>query len=362
MASAEISDELTSSAQSEARLRAELRYLRAEVRAAHDPATAIGVDTGLARAFESVRHVAPTEAIVLITGEAGTGKELVARAVHAASRRAARPFIKLDCAASPVTSEAALFGGDDGEGRLELAQGGSLFLDEVCALTASAQARLVRVLQEREFETYSGGRVGLDVRIIAATRVDLRRAVQDGAIREDLYYRLNVFPIDVPPLRARAEDIPALVQHFTQRSAARLGRRVEGVDPDTLANLTRYDWPGNVRELANLIERVLLLNAAPMLKIPPEMLAVHGSGEYAEIAAAATGMHRLPEFDSIDLDSASTGLHHVQREHILRVLNATHWVIEGSSGAALKLGMKPATLRHRMKKLGIARAAHQPTP
>src|SRR3954470_15024064 len=195
MAPAEIPDEPTAATQTEARLRAELRYLREELRAAHDPATTIGMDAGLARTFENVRRVAPTDAIVLITGEAGTGKELIARAVHAGGRRAARPFIKLDCAASPSTAESALFGGEDGEGRLELAQGGTLFLDEVSALTAAAQARLVRLLQEREFDHSAGGRVPLDVRFIAATRLDLRRGVQEGFIREDLYYRLNVFPI-----------------------------------------------------------------------------------------------------------------------------------------------------------------------
>ena len=358
MAQAEIPDGLQSAAPTAERLRAELRYLRDELRAAHDPVDIIGRDTGLARVLESVRRVAPTDVIVLITGEPGSGKELVAHALHSASRRSQQPFIKLDCAARSTLVEGLLFGGE-GTSLVELAQGGVLFLDNVGALSTAVQARLVRTLQDRAIERVTGEREELDVRFVAATCVDLRRAVLDGTFREDLYYRLNVFPIDVPPLRARIEDIPALALHFLKRSATRLGRRVEGVDPDTLVNLTRYDWPGNVRELANLVERALLLNTAAHLKIPPEMLAVHGSGEHAEIAAAATGMHRVAP---LDLDDESTGLHHVQREHILRVLNATHWVIEGNSGAALKLGMKPATLRHRMKKLGIARAAHQPAP
>jgi formate hydrogenlyase transcriptional activator len=359
MAGVHTSDELTSPARTESRLRAELRFLRGELRAAHDPDEIVGRESGLARVLEAVRRVAPTDAIVLITGEPGTGKELLAHALHGASRRADRPFIKLDCAARPALVESTLFGGES-ESLVELAQDGLLFLENVGALSTAVQARLVRVLQDRAIDRASGERVELDIRVVAATASDLRRAVQNGSFREDLYYRLAVFPIDVPPLRARVEDIPALVHHFLKRSAMRLGRRVDGIDPDTLINLTRYDWPGNVRELANLVERALLLNTAPLLKIPREILAVHGSGEHAEIAATATGMYRMAA--TFDLDSEATGLHHVQREHILRVLHATHWVIEGNSGAALKLGMKPATLRHRMKKLGIARAAHQPAP
>jgi hydrogenase-4 transcriptional activator len=183
--------------------------------------------------------------------------------------------------------------------------------------------------------------------------------VNEGRFREDLYYRLNVFPIELPPLRTRPDDIPVLLQFFAEKYASRVGRRVDGVDPDTLAALTRYPWPGNVRELENLVERALVLNTSPLLKIPQEILAAYTPDGRAEAASAATGMHRtLTSAQSpINLDDTeNTGLHHIQREHILRVLNATHWVIEGNHGAALKLGMKPATLRHRMKKLGIARA------
>ena len=325
-----------------ARLQAQNRYLREEFEI-------IGTSAALARVLETVARVAPTEATVLITGETGTGKELFARAIHAGSRRSDRAFIKLNCAARPDQTEEELFGAGR-EGALELASGGSIFLDEIGELTPAAQSRLLRVLQEQ-----------IDMRVIAATNRDLRRAVHDGRFREDLYYRLNVFPIEVPPLRARGEDIPLLVQFFAQKYAPRVGRHVADVDPDTLAALTRYPWPGNVRELENLVERALVLNTSPVLKIPPEMLALYTPDERSDIAAAATGMHRMlvsatqPPM-SLD-DTENTGLHHVQREHILRVLNATHWVIEGSHGAALKLGMKPATLRHRMKKLGIARAA-----
>jgi formate hydrogenlyase transcriptional activator len=249
---------------------------------------------------------------------------------------------------------------------MELANGGTIFLDEIGELRLETQAKLLRVLQEHEFERVgSSNTLRVDVRIVAATNRDLRKAVRDGEFREDLYYRLNVFPVELPPLRARAEDIPLLVQFFAQKYAPRVGRRVDGVDPDTLIGLSRYPWPGNIRELENLVERALILNSAPMLKIPPELLAVSGSVEYAEVAAAATGMHRVPALAAGDVnldDVEATGLHHVQREHILRVLKATHWVIEGNSGAALKLGMKPATLRHRMKKLGIARATNPPPP
>jgi transcriptional regulator with GAF, ATPase, and Fis domain len=332
------------------RLLAQIRRLSEEIRSDHNFDEIIGGSQAMARVLDNVGRVAPTDATVLITGETGTGKELFARNVHAASRRAEGVFIKVNCAARrPHHAEEELFG-DGTEGALEIARGGSVFLDEVAELTPDAQARLVRVLQQP-----------LDVRVIAATNRDLRRAVHDGRFREDLYSRLNVFPIELPPLRSRAEDIPSLVQFFAQKYAPRIGRHIAEVDPDTLAALTRYAWPGNVRELENLVERALVLNTSAVLKLPPEMLGLYATDERGDIAAAATGMHRIlvsgnhppMNFD----DTENTGLHHVQREHILRVLNATHWVIEGNHGAALKLGMKPATLRHRMKKLGIARSA-----
>jgi formate hydrogenlyase transcriptional activator len=331
------------------RLQAHNRYLREEIRSDHNFDEIIGTSPALVRVLENVGRVAPTEATVLLTGETGTGKELLARSIHDASRRAEGPFIKVDCAARyPRHGEEDLFG-DANEGALEIARGGSIFLDEIGELTPDAQARLVRVLQQP-----------LDARVIAATNRDLRGAVQDGRFREDLYYRLNVFPIELPPLRSRGEDIPLLVRFFAQKYAPRVGRHVAEIDPDTLAAFSRYPWPGNVRELENLVERALVLNTSPVLKLPPEMLGLYTPDERGDIAAAATGMQRMlvsathPPM-SLD-DTENTGLHHVQREHILRVLNATHWVIEGNHGAALKLGMKPATLRHRMKKLGIARA------
>jgi formate hydrogenlyase transcriptional activator len=333
------------------RLRAQNAYLSAEIRALHNHHELTGTSGAFARVVEELRRVASTDATVLISGETGTGKELVARALHAASRRSAALFVRLDCADLRADQvEAELFGENAGSARgglLELARGGTLYLDEIAALDPGMQGRLLSILANPD---PSGAR------IIAATNRDLRKAMREGAFREDLYYRLNVFPIEVPPLRARPEDIPQLVQHFVRKHSARVGRRIDAVDPDTLIALSRYPWPGNVRELENLIQRWLILDSAPVLKIPLEILAVHAGGQSAEAAAAATGMHRTVELD----ETENTGLHHVQREHILRVLNATHWVIEGNSGAALKLGMKPATLRHRMKKLGIARAGHAP--
>jgi PAS domain S-box-containing protein len=343
------------------RLQSQNRYLQEEIKSVHNFDEIIGASSGLLRVLENVRRVAPTDATVLICGETGTGKELIARAIHSAGRRADRPFIKLNCAALPAgLVESELFGHEKGafsgavqrrEGRFELANGGTIFLDEIGELPLDVQAKLLRVLQEQEFERVGSSKtIKVDVRVVAATNRDLRKSVRDGEFREDLYYRLAVFPVDLPPLRARAEDIPLLVQFFVQKYATRVGRRVEGVDPDTLMALARYPWPGNIRELENLIERGLILNSSPLLRIPPEMLAVAAPAERAAPAAAAMAM----EEPSADIEAS--GLHHVQREHILRVLKATHWVIEGNAGAAIKLGLKPATLRHRMKKLGIARA------
>lgn len=335
--------------QETARLRAHNSALRHEIQSDHNFDTIVGSSPALIRVMENVRRVASTDATVLISGETGTGKELIARTIHSLSARAAGPFIKLACA----TLSADLVEGEiAGYGR----EGATIFLDEVGALELDAQAQILQALRAQE--PRNGTTQKPAVRVIAATNRDLRRAVREGRFREDLFYRLDVFPIEVPPLRARAEDIPPLMHFFAQKYATRVGRRVDGVDPDTLVALARYPWPGNVRELENLVERAMVLNTASVLKIPPEVLAVHGSAEYASVAAAATGVHRIPGLHSIgELDeSENTGLHFVQREHILRVLNATHWVIEGSSGAALKLGMKPATLRHRMKKLGITRA------
>jgi formate hydrogenlyase transcriptional activator len=354
----------------QARLQAQNRYLQEEIKSVHNFDEIIGASSGLVKVLDNVRRVAPTDATVLIWGETGTGKELIARAIHSTSRRADRPFIKLNCAALPAgLVESELFGHERGafsgaltrrEGRFELANGGTIFLDEIGELKLETQAKLLRVLQEQEFERVgSSNTIKVDVRIVAATNRDLRKAVREGEFRDDLYYRLNVFPVELPPLRARVEDIPLLVQFFAQKYAPRVGRRLDGVDPETLVNLTRYSWPGNIRELENLVERALILNTDSVLRIPPEMLAIHASAERADLRPAMSSPAR-PSIPTAADPAApdnpeDTGLHNIQRTHILRVLDASQWVIEGNSGAAAKLGMKPGTLRHRMKKLGISR-------
>jgi PAS domain S-box-containing protein len=351
------------------RLQSQNRYLQEEIKSVHNFEEIIGASPGLLRVLENVRRVAPTDATVLINGETGTGKELVARAIHSASRRADRPFIKLNCAALPAgLVESELFGHEKGafsgavqrrEGRFELANSGTIFLDEIGELPLDVQAKLLRVLQEQEFERVGSSRtIKVDVRVVAATNRDLRKAVREGEFREDLYYRLAVFPVELPPLRERAEDIPLLVQFFAQKYAPRVGRRIEGVEPETLLALSRYPWPGNIRELENLVERALILNTTSVLQVPKEMLWMHPGALSPAVtsATAAPGAVHGATPPHADDSLENTGLHHVQREHILRVLNATRWVIEGSTGAAVRLGMKPATLRHRMKRLGIARA------
>lgn len=338
-----------------AQLHAQLQYLRGEISSIYNLGAIAGTGRAHHRILEEVRRVAGADATVLINGEAGTGKELIARAIHAAGRGSGNPFVKVSDAdlRQDLLNE-----------RFALARHGTIYLEEIGQLDPDSQARLLRVLHEQEISRAGAGQIA--VRVIAATRHELRKAVRAGEFREDLYYRVNVFPVEVPPLRARPEDIPPLVEFFARKYGARVGRRIDSVDPDTLADLTRYSWPGNIRELENLVERAAIIDTSSVLKIPAGMLAVHAPAERAEIAAAATGLHRLMtprNAAQADIeDSENTGLHHVQREHILRVLNATRWVIEGTSGAALKLGMKPATLRHRMKKLGIARTQGSQAP
>jgi transcriptional regulator with GAF, ATPase, and Fis domain len=334
-------------------LRAQLRQLRGEVHAVHDIDAIVGVSAGHARILDEMRRVAAADASVLVRGEPGTGKELVARAIHAWSQRAAKPFTRIDCASPGIDAELRAL-----PQIIALTSGGTLFFDEVGALPLELQSRLVAALPSA-----GGERRDLpvaEVRVMASTNRDLRKLMHDGEFREDLFYRLNVFPIDIPPLRARIEDIAPLVQHFVRRLSLRLGRRIDSIDPNSLAELARHSWPGNVRELATLVERSMVTHSGPVLKVSADLFATASPAERAALIAAAavdtatTGRHALAA-DDFD-ETLNTGLHAVQREHILRVLHATHWVIEGNSGAALKLGMKPATLRHRMKKLGISRA------
>jgi PAS domain S-box-containing protein len=355
--------------QEQARLQAQNLYLQEEIKSVHNFEEIVGASTSLLKVLENVRRVAPADTSVLIHGETGTGKELIARAIHSASQRADKPFIKVNCAALPAgLVESELFGHERGAftgaiqrrvGRFELARGGTIFLDEIGEMPLDLQSRLLRVLQEQEFERVGSSQtIRTDVRVIAATNRDLRGATASGLFRPDLYYRLNVFPIDLPALRDRAQDIPLLVKFFVQKYAPRLGRRVEAVDSETMQRLMRYAWPGNIRELENIIERALILASGSVLRVEPEILGttVHAPAR-ADAAPAPDprpAVTAAPAASESDLDT-------VQRDHILRTLRATRWVIEGAGGAAGRLGLKPATLRYRMKKLGIARGA-EPKP
>ena len=288
---------------------------------------------------------------MLVLGETGTGKELVARAIHDRSPRRERPLVKVNCAALPrELVESELFGHEKGaftgatqqrRGRFELADGGTLFLDEVGELPHEAQAKLLRVLQEQEFERVGGTRtLRADVRLIAATNRDLGSRAAAGEFRPDLFYRLNVFPVTVPALRERREDIPLLVGHFLAKAARKLGKSFDGVAPGFLERATRYEWPGNVRELENVVERAAILARGPVLE------ATEHFGAPAASAAPARP-------DAPSPAPVAGTLEEVERVHIQRVLEQVHWVIEGEQGAALALGLNPSTLRGRMRKLGI---------
>src|SRR5438876_970877 len=306
----------------------------------------VGTSAALKAVLKQVGVIAPTESTVLILGETGTGKELIARAIHTASSRSRRPFVKLNCAAIPTgLLESELFGHEKGAftgaiaqriGRFELADGGTIFLDEVGDIPLELQTKLLRVLQEREFERLGSTRtLRTDARLIAATNRELQKMVEQRKFREDLFYRLNVFPIYVPALRERSEDIPLLVHHFAQRFARRMNRTIETIPAETMAALTRYPWPGNIRELQNLIERAVIVSHGPVLQVPLQDLDNR------------TSPRRDNEKDQT--------LEEAQRAHILAILNATRWVLAGPRGAAARLGINRSTLQFRLKKLGIIR-------
>jgi formate hydrogenlyase transcriptional activator len=348
--------------QEQARLQAQNLYLREEIKSVHNFEEIVGASAGLVNVLRDVRKVAPTDATVLILGETGTGKELIARAIHSASNRADKPFIKINCAALPAgLVESELFGHERGAfsgaiqrriGRFELAHGGTIFIDEIGDVSADTQLKLLRVLQEREFERIGGNQtIKCDVRVIAATNRDLQKAIAAGGFRADLFFRLNVFPVNLPPLRARAEDIPLLVRFFVQKYAAKIGRRVDSIDGEAMERLTCYSWPGNIRELENIVERALILATSPVLTIDAEVLPV------TEVRQAPASGSLPLAAQPANASDAPGDLNSVQRDHILSTLRQVNWVVEGDNGAAIRLGMKPATLRHRMKKLGISRRA-----
>jgi formate hydrogenlyase transcriptional activator len=305
----------------------------------------IGNSPALELALEQVEQVAPTDSTVLIQGETGTGKELIARAIHNLSSRCGRPFIKLNCAAIPFDLlESELFGHEKGAftgaiaqkiGRFELADKGTLFLDEVGDIPLALQPKLLRVLQEQEFERLGSGRTHqVDVRLVAATHRNLVDMVKRGEFRSDLYYRLNVFPVPLPPLRARREDIPALVEHFVEVYTRQMGKQIEHIPPETMSALVSYQWPGNIRELQNFIERSVIVSSGNVLHPP---LASLQSTVEAESLAPIT-------------------LEDAERDHIRKTLEQTRWVVSGPNGAAARLGIKRSTLYFRMQKLGISRA------
>jgi len=311
----------------------------------------IGNSPALETVLEQVERVAPTSSTVLVQGETGTGKELIARAIHNLSSRCGRPFIKLNCAAIPFDLlESELFGHEKGAftgaiaqkvGRFELADKGTLFPDEVGDIPLPLQPKLLRVLQEQEFERLGSGRTHqVDVRLVAATHRNLVDMVKRNEFRSDLYYRLSVFPIPLPPLRARREDIPALVEHFVEIYARRMGKQIEHISPETMAALTSYQWPGNIRELQNFIERTVILTSGKMLE--PPLASLRSPAETESLGP-------------ITLEDA-------ERDHIRKTLEQTRWVVSGPNGAAARLGIKRSTLYFRMQKLGISRTKKDLVP
>jgi formate hydrogenlyase transcriptional activator len=319
-------------------------YLEEEIRA--QCGAIVGESPALNTALQLVAVVAPTDSSVLILGETGTGKELIARALHDLSSRRDRAFVKVNCAAIPLgLLESELFGHEKGAftgaiaqkmGRFELAHKGTLFLDEVGDIPLELQAKLLRVLQEQEFERLGSNRTHkVNVRLIAATHRDLSGMVRQSTFREDLFYRLNVFPIGVPPLRQRSGDIPKLVRHFTELYARRMNKQIDEIPSQTMDALVRYSWPGNVRELQNFVERAVILSPHSVLRAPTaELEPFHSNGE-AHIPI--------------------TGLQEVERDHIVRALEACNWVVGGRNGAAERLGMKRTSLVYRMQKLRISK-------
>ena len=342
------------------KLEAENVYLQEEIRKEHNFEEIVGNSPALLDVLRKVETVAPTDSTVLIMGETGCGKELIARAIHNRSKRKSRPLVKVNCGAIPTgLVESELFGHMKGAftgalerriGRFELADGGTLFLDEVSELPLETQVKLLRVLQEHEFEPLGSSRtVKVNVRIIAASNRNLEQAIQEGRFRADLFYRLNVLPMTLPPLRQRRTDIPLLTHFFVDRFSRQFGKRITGVAQDTMHVLSDYSWPGNIRELQNVIERAVVLCPGTVLKLGKDLLPVTGP-EYEQETAIASGNGAHPTGSGSSLES-------IEKNHILQVLKQTQGVIEGPRGAAKILNLHPNTLRSRMKKLGIERSS-----
>ena len=320
----------------------------------------VGRSSALRQVLQLVEMVAPSDSTVLLLGETGTGKELIARAIHNRSRREKRTFVKLNCAAIPTgLLESELFGHERGAftgaiaqkvGRLELADQGSLFLDEIGDIPLELQPKLLRLLQEREFERLGSTRTQrVDVRVVAATHRNLEEMILEKHFRSDLYYRLNVFPISIPPLRERPEDILLLVRHFVPQFALQMNKRIDSIPSETLSALCEYRWPGNVRELQNVIERAVILSPGPALRVALSDLKTN--------RAPASEMRGSVQ--SEDHGNIRSILEETERAQILAALRKTHWVVSGSNGAATRLGMKRSTLQARMQKLGIGRRRSQ---
>ena len=327
-----------------AKLEQENLYLQEEIKTEHNFEDIVGRCRPIKAVLKAVESVAPTDAAVLVLGETGTGKELIARAIHNLSSRKNRALVKVNCAALPAgLIESELFGHEKGAftgalarkvGRFELADRGTIFLDEIGDLPMELQAKLLRVLQEGEFERVGGTQtIKVDVRVIAATNRDLEKAVGENRFREDLYYRLNVFPIRIPPLRERKEDIPLLVKYFALNHSAKLGRKIETIPQKSMNAILAYPWPGNIRELQNVIERAVITSSGVELEL----------GNWLPKAAFAPRQGRIATLEEIE------------REHVTEVLEATGWRVSGEKGAAKLLGLKPTTLEARMNRLGISR-------
>ena len=338
------------------KLAQEKLYLEEEIRSEMNFAEIVGKSSTLRKVLKRVETVAPTDSTALICGETGAGKELIARAIHDLSTRKSKAFVKLNCAAIPTgLLESELFGHERGAftgaiaqriGRFEVANGGTIFLDEVGEIPLELQTKLLRVLQEREFERLGSSRtLRTNARLIAATNRDLEAMVAEQKFRSDLFFRLNVFPIQVPPLRERHGDIPLLVRHFAQQFSKRMNKTIDTISSATMDALSRYHWPGNIRELQNIIERAVITSAGPVLKVDVADLKISRSSSPAEKSSAQ--------------GSTNHGLHNVleetERQQILKALKQSNWVVAGPKGAAAKLGMKRSTLQLRMSKLGISR-------